>query len=167
MIGTGKDQDSHLFFSAKVANPDPIAASKPCKDDTQPSNEFRLIAGERPTFDCLKDQADAQYSKRSILRNKKQEGVNREEEDLRFCSPVRAINPNARSYDIHSASIERIYSPLMHKEICGPNATPVFALEELETSRIREKTDPENSPVFSTLKKNVSQLSLEVVLSNR
>lgn len=55
----------------------------------------------------------------------------------------------------------------MHKEISGPNATPVFALEELETSRIREKTDPENSPIFSTLKKNVSQLSIDVVLSNR
>ena len=91
-----------------------------------------------------------------MLRNKKQDAGSRQEDDQRFQSPVRVNNPNARSYDIHSASIERIYSPLMHKEICGPNATPVFALEELETSRIREKTDPENSPVFSTLKKNVS-----------
>lgn len=37
-------------------------------DDPQPSNEFRFITGERPTFDCLKDSGEALHSKRNILR---------------------------------------------------------------------------------------------------
>lgn len=59
VLGVEKRQESPIFFTQSSHTQGVSFSKVHGNDDTQPSNEFRWITGERPTFDCLKDQGEA------------------------------------------------------------------------------------------------------------